>query len=485
MTIRINPYMFRAYDIRGVVDDDLTEEATIVIGKGIGTYLQQQGGNRLVVGRDNRPSSERLMGRLVEGLRSTGCEVVDIGLSTSPMMYAAVLAWDMDGGVNVTASHNPPQYNGFKVVGRQAWPVGGQDIEKLREVTLSGSFLTGQGKYSQRNFLSQYFEKIERIIQLSRPLKVAVDTGNGVAGITVPVMLKRLGCEVVEVFTELDGTFPHHVPNPEDEANLLELKQQVVQTGADIGFGIDGDGDRIGLVDERGVYLEADYAIMLLARDFLSRNPGQKVLVDVKSSQNTIDDIHKHGGIPVLWKTGHSLVKQKMREDGLMLGGELSGHMFVFEDYYPIDDALFAVCRLLQYLSKDARKLSEHFLDVPKRYSTRLIEVPCDDAVKFDVVEKVKRVFLERGYEANTVDGARVSFPSGWALIRASNTAPNLTLRFEADSPERLQAIRGEVFGTLKKFLPGQRGLVVLVKRVFGLVLGTLQKFLPRRQGYK
>jgi phosphomannomutase/phosphoglucomutase len=454
MAIQINPYMFRAYDIRGVVDDDLTEETAVIIGKGIGTYLQQQGGNHLVVGRDNRPSSEKLKDSLVEGLRSTGCDVIGIGLSTSPMMYAAVLAWNMDGGVNVTASHNPPQYNGFKVVGREAWPVGGQDMENLRDVTMSDSFLTGKGRYSQRDFLTPYLEKIERTIQLSRPIKVAVDTGNGVAGITVPVMLKRLGCEVVELFTDLDGTFPHHVPNPEDEANLLELEQQVVQTGAELGFGIDGDGDRIGLVDEHGTYLEADYAIMLLARDFLGRHPGQNVLIDVKTSQNTIDDIRKHGGIPVMWKTGHSLVKQKMREDSIMLGGELSGHMFVFEDYYPVDDALFAVCRLLQFLSKDSKKPSEYFVDLPNRYSTRLIEVHCDDAVKFDIVERVKQAFLEKGYQVNTVDGARVSLPGGWGLVRASNTAANLTLRFEADSPDHLETIKGEVLETLHRFLP-------------------------------
>lgn len=457
MAIEINPLMFRAYDIRGVADEDLTEGAAVTIGRGIGTYLQQRGGRRLVVGGDNRLSTERLKARLIEGLISTGCDVVDIGLSTSPLMYAATIAWDMDGGINVTGSHNPAHYNGFKVVGRGAYPIGGEEIERLRDLTLSAAFASGQGRYSQKDARPEYLARIEQVIRLARPMKVAIDTGNGVAGLTIPVMLKRLGCELVEVFTELDGHFPNHLPNPENEEFVRDLKQRVVQTGAELGIGFDGDGDRLGLIDERGTYLEADYAVMLLARDLLSRHPGQKIVVDVKASQNTLDYIRKYGGVPVLWKTGHSLIKHKMREDQIMFGGELSGHMFVFEDYYPIDDALFAACKILQFLSRDTKKLSEYFTDVPRRYSTRLIEIHCDDAVKFDVVRQVQQAFAEK-YEVNTIDGARVSLPGGWALVRASNTTPNVVLRCEADSPERLEAIKSQVLETLDKFLPKHAG---------------------------
>ncbi|MEW5986654.1 MAG: phosphomannomutase/phosphoglucomutase [Chloroflexota bacterium] len=448
-----NPLMFRAYDIRGVADDDLTEEAAVIIGKGIGTYLQRRGGNQIVVGRDNRLSSERLKNSLVEGLLSTGCAVTDIGQSTSPMMYAAVIQWGLDGGINVTGSHNPKEYNGFKVVGRQAFPIGGPEIEVLRDLTLAEDFLGGRGAYRQGSILEEYFAKIQGLVHLARPMKVAVDTGNGVAGLAVPEMLKRLGCEVVEIYTELDGNFPHHLPNPEKESSLAELKRQVVVTGAEVGLGFDGDGDRVGLIDEQGGFREADYVIMLLARDYLSRHPGAPVLVDVKISQNVINDIRQHNGLPVLSKTGHSLVKQKMREDHIILGGELSGHMFVFEDYYPVDDALYAAGRLLQYLSTTDKSVSAQFADLPKLYASRIIEIPCADHAKFDVIKQLQAAFAAR-YEVNTIDGARVTFPHGWAIVRASNTTPNLTLRYEADSPEHLEEIRDEVMATVNAHLP-------------------------------
>lgn len=450
---KINPLMFRAYDIRGIVDNDLTEDAAAIIGRGIGTYVQKKWGNRVVVGRDNRPSSERLKTILVESLRSTGCDVVDIGLSTSPMLYAAVIEMKMDAGVNVTASHNPAQYNGFKVVGKEAYPVGGEDINDLLELTLSELFLTGQGHYSSIDYLANYLDNLQGKVNISRRLKVAVDTGNGVAGIVMPRLLKAIGCDVVEVCTELDGTFPNHIPNPEEEKNLTELKEQVIASGSDIGLGIDGDGDRIGLINEKGEFLEADYIIMLLARDFLSRHPGKQVLIDVKTSQNTIDYISKYGGIPFLWKTGHSLVKQKMRENHIMLGGELSGHMFVFENYHSFDDAAYAACKILQFLSNGNQAVSEYFVDLPQLFSTRLIEIKCDDSIKFDVVEKIKNDFLLK-YEAITIDGIRINFDNGWALIRASNTSGTLTLRFEAKTKDDLAKIQNEVFSSVKKYLP-------------------------------
>ena len=453
---KFNPLMFRAYDIRGLVDDDLTEEAATIIGKGIGSYVQKRWGKRVVVGRDNRPSSERLKNTLVESLKSTGCEVVDIGLSTSPMLYAAVAENQMDAGVNVTASHNPPKYNGFKIVGRDAYPVGGQDIKDLLELTESGEFLTGQGQVANLDYLDRYIDGITSRVKPARSLKVAVDTGNGVAGIVMPKLLRALGCEVIEVCTELDGRFPNHIPNPEEEKNLTELKQQVIASGADLGIGIDGDGDRIGLIDEKGRFLEADYIIMLLSRDFLSRHPGAKILVDVKTSQNTIDFITKYGGAPMMWKTGHSLVKQKMRQDNIILGGELSGHMFVFENYYAFDDAAYAGSKIIEFLSKSETPVSEYFAGLPKLFSTRLVEIKCDDTIKFDVVEKVKNDFLSK-YDAITIDGIRINFPNGWALVRASNTSGTLTLRFEATTEGDLEQMREEVFASIEKYIPVER----------------------------
>jgi phosphomannomutase/phosphoglucomutase len=444
--------MFRAYDIRGLVDDDFTVEAATIIGKGIGSYVQKRWGKRVVVGQDNRPSSEKLKAALVESLKSTGCEVFEIGLSTSPMLYAAVVENNMDAGVNVTASHNPPQYNGFKIVGRDAYPVGGQDIKDLLELTKSGEFLSGPGKSTKLDYLDRYIDAITSRIKPARKLKVAVDTGNGVAGIVMPRLLRALGCEVIEVCTELDGRFPNHIPNPEEEKNLTELKRQVVASGADLGLGVDGDGDRIGLINEKGEFMEADYIIMLLARDFLSRHPGDTILIDVKTSQNTIDFISKYGGKPMMWKTGHSLVKQKMREDGIQLGGELSGHMFVFENYYSFDDAAYAGGKIIEFLSKSETPLSEYFTGLPKLFSTRLVEIKCDDTIKFDVVEKVKNDFLSK-YDAITIDGIRINFPNGWALVRASNTSGTLTLRFEAKTEADLEKIRKEVLASVKKYV--------------------------------
>lgn len=451
MSVNINTHMFRAYDIRGVVGDDLTEEVTEVIGKGIGTYLQQKGSKRLVVGQDNRPSSERLKEVLIRSLQSTGCDIIDIGLCTSPMMYAAVFDFNIDGGVIVTASHNEARFNGFKIVGREAYPVGGSDIKDLLEVTLKGEYLKGKGKFEKREILEGYLARIRANVTIDRPIKVAIDTGNGVAGIVMPRLLKEIGCDVVEVFTELDGRFPNHLPNPEEEENLVELKTQVVAQKANLGLGIDGDGDRLGLVNEKGEYLEADYIIMLLSQDFLSRHPGERILVDVKTSQNTIDYIKNFGGMPFIWKTGHSLVKQKMRQDGITLGGELSGHMFVFENYYPIDDAAYAGSKLLSFLANRNKKVSEYFEELPKLYSTRLVEIPCADATKFIVVEKVRNHLLKT-YDGLTIDGIRVQMDGGWSLIRASNTAPNLTLRFEARSPQRLKEIRDEILSVVNKF---------------------------------
>ncbi|MEI7988966.1 MAG: phosphomannomutase/phosphoglucomutase [Chloroflexota bacterium] len=453
MTTQVNSFMFRAYDIRGVVGEDLTEDVAGVIGRGIGTYLQQRGSRRLIVGQDNRPSSEKLKARLIESLLSTGCDVMDIGLCTTPMMYAAVIAWKMDGGVAVTASHNPAQFNGFKVVAQDAYPIGGDDIQDLLKVTLSGSYLNGKGQYSQKDFTDEYLAKILKENHMARPIKVAIDTGNAVAGIVAPQLLKALGCEVVELFTDLDGNFPNHQPDPEKASNLDELGKVVLKTGAEVGFGFDGDGDRLGLIDEKGEYREADYILMLLAQDFLSRHPGEKILIDVKTSLNTIDYIQKLGGQPFMWKTGHSLVKQKMREEGVKFGGELSGHMFMFEDYYPIDDAAMASARLVSFLSHSTKKISDYFSELPKLYSTLLIEMPCPDDKKFQVIENVKNELLKH-YTGFTEDGIRANMPGGWALVRASNTGAKISMRFEADTPQRLDAIEKEVRQIIATYMP-------------------------------
>ena len=451
MTLSINPYMFRAYDIRGIVQQDLTTDIVELIGMGIGTYLQSINSQNLAVGMDNRPSSESLTEALIRGLLSTGCDVTDIGLSSSPLLYFTVCDQHFDGGVNVTGSHNPPEYNGFKIVGRNAYPVAAEDIAEIKDLVLNRQFRTGSGTRSHYDPSPRYFDRLESLVQVKRRLRVVVDTGNGVCGLIAPEMLRRIGCEVIELHCELDGNFPNHLPNPENEANVEDVKQKVIESGADIGVAFDGDGDRLGIIDEQGHYYEADYMIIMLARDHLARNPNAKVIIDVKASTNVINEIRKQGGIPVMWKTGHSLIKRKMWEEEITLGGELSGHMFVAENYYIIDDALFAACHILRILASSPTPLSGHFTNLPKLYSTRLIELPCPDSDKFDVVKAVGKKFATE-YEVNDIDGARIDFGGGWALVRASNTTPVLTLRFEAETQQRLEEIQSIVYQALKQF---------------------------------
>jgi phosphomannomutase/phosphoglucomutase len=451
VTLSVNPYMFRAYDIRGVVQQDLTADTAELIGMGIGTYLQSIKCQNLAVGRDNRLSSESLTEALIKGLLSTGCDVTDIGLSSSPLLYFTVCDQEFDGGVNVTGSHNPPEYNGFKIVSQNAYPVAAEDIAKIKDLVLNRQFKTGSGTRSHYDPSPQYFDRLERLVQVKRRLRVVVDTGNGVCGLFAPEVLQRIGCDVIELHCELDGNFPNHLPNPENEANVEDVKQKVVETGADIGIAFDGDGDRLGIIDEKGKFYEADYMTIMLARDYLARNPGAKVIIDVKASQNVINEIQKWGGTPVMWNTGHSLIKQKMWKDKISLAGEFSGHMFVAENYYIIDDALFAACHVLRILADGSIPLSNHFTDLPKLYSTRLIELPCPDSDKFDVVKALGKKFAAE-HEVYDIDGARVDFGGGWALVRASNTTPVLTLRFEAETQQRLEEIKSTVYQALKQF---------------------------------
>ena len=430
--------IFRAYDIRGKAD--LLGEYAEIIGKAVGTYFVRKGQNKLVIGRDNRKSSKDLKENFVRGLLSCGCEVMDIGLSSSPLLYFTVINNMMDGGINVTGSHLPPTENGFKIVGEKAYPIATLEIEKIRDIALNSDFATGNGKYYEGNSVESYFKNIRNPIQLNRSLKIVIDCGNGITGLFAPKVFKNLGCKVIELYCNLDDSFPNHLPDPEKEENILDLKKKVIENKADVGLAFDGDGDRLGVVDETGTYRETDFVLILLARDYLSRHPGDKILFDVKSSQNVIDDIRASGGIPTLWKTGHSLIKQKMREEGILLGAEFSGHIFAFEDYYPFDDALYAGSKLLNILSSSKEPLSTHWNGLTRRYPTHLIELPCSDEKKFDIIQNIVDQVSSK-YDVITIDGARITFEHGWTVIRASNTSPNLTVRFEADSPEYLSEI--------------------------------------------
>jgi len=448
----LNPHVFRAYDVRGLVGSDINPEVFRQVGRAYATMIRRNGGQRITVGRDNRLSSNDLKLGFVEGVRAAGLDVVDIGPSTTPLLYFATAHWKMDGGANITGSHNPIEYNGVKMVHPGAAPLSEEEIQSIRKTIEGGDYESGTGGLSERSPREDYFATIARIVTPARRLKVVVDAGNGVAGIYGPELLRRIGCEVVELFCESDGRFPNHLPDPEDERNVEDLKRKVLEVGADIGIAYDGDADRVGVVDERGQRHEADLILILLARDLLTRHPGAKVVFDVKSSQALVDDIRAHGGVPIMWKTGHSHLKRKMRDDHILLGGEVSGHMFFGENYYGVDDGILASCKIIELVSRAAEPLSRLFASIPHLCATPELKAPCPDGEKFRVVEGVTRELKER-YDTIDTDGARVIFPGrGWGLVRASNTNPYLTLRFEARTDREIEEMKREIYAMLSHY---------------------------------
>ena len=348
----LNPHVFRAYDVRGLVGSDITPDVFRLVGSAYGTLIRRNGGRRIAVGQDNRRSSDALKAAFVEGVLATGLDVVDIGLVPTPILYFATAHWKLDGGANVTGSHNPIEYNGVKMVHPGAAPLTEEEIQRLRRLAERNDFERGRGTLAARSPREDYFATVSRLVKPARRLKVVVDAGNGVAGLYAPDLLRRIGCEIVELHCESDGSFPNHLPDPEDAENVVDLQARVVEVGADLGVAYDGDADRVGIIDERGARHEADLILILLARDLLARYPGAKVVFDVKSSQSLVEDIRAHGGTPVMWKTGHSHLKRKMREDGILLGGEVSGHMFFAEDYYGVDDGILASCKVIEIAAR-------------------------------------------------------------------------------------------------------------------------------------
>jgi phosphomannomutase/phosphoglucomutase len=438
--MKINPQIYREYDIRGVVDKDLTPEIVKRLGQGFGTSMASQGHFKLVVGRDGRLSSKAFKEALAEGLISTGCDIVDIGLCPTPVYYFSIFHLDKDGGMMVTGSHNPPEFNGFKVsVGRST--IFGEEIQKLGRLIDKGKFVTGKGTTSEIEIVRPYQEYVTKNIKLQRKMRVVIDAGNGTAGFVAGPLLKDLGCEVEELFCEIDGRFPNHFPDPTIPENLRNLIDQVKKLQADVGIGYDGDGDRIGVVDDRGNIIWGDQLMILFSREILRERKGATFVAEVKCSQNLFTDIEKHGGKAIMWRTGHSLIKEKMREEKAVLGGEMSGHIFFADRYFGYDDAIYASCRLVELLSKTDKKLSQLLDDVPKTFITPEIRVECPDEIKFKVVENVKEN-LRKDYSIIDVDGVRVKFEDGWGLVRASNTQPVLVLRFEALTERRLQEIK-------------------------------------------
>ena len=443
--------IFRQYDVRGVVDDDLTVEAARAIGGAYAALMRERGvAGEVAVGRDNRPSGTKLREALVDGLTSAGVSVVDIGVVPTPVLYWSLHHLKVIGGIQITGSHNPPEYNGFKLCfGTES--LHGQDLQHLLALIRANAAPAGQGAVRHEALIDRYVaDVVQRTGPLARPMKIVYDCGNGAGALVAPQLMRALGVSAVGLYTESDGTFPNHHPDPTVPENLQDLIAAVKREGAELGVAFDGDADRIGLVDDEGRIIWGDHILILYARDVLARTgTGQPIIFDVKCSQALTDEIARAGGKPVMWKTGHSLIKDKMKEQGAPLAGEMSGHMFFSEGFYGHDDALYGAARLLRIVASSHHTVRDLLADVPPFVSTPEIRVECGDERKFELVHRAVAHFRAL-YDVIDVDGVRVLFGDGWGLIRASNTQPILVTRYEARTAERLAEIRGEMEGWIR-----------------------------------
>lgn len=445
--------IFRAYDVRGTVPDQLNPQVVELLGRAIGTLAKSRSEQVIVTARDGRLSGPELHDALNRGIRAAGLDVIDVGMVPTPVLYFAALTEGTGSGVMVTGSHNPPDYNGFKmmIAGHTLY---GEDITGLYDAIQADTLASGSGRITERDALSAYQATIQDDVRLTKPLKVAIDCGNGVAGVCAEALFTSLGCEVVPLFTDVDGTFPNHHPDPSKPKNLVDVIAAVKAHGCDLGLAFDGDGDRVGVITETGESIYPDRLMMLLAQDVLSRNPGATVIYDVKCSRHLGPVIERAGGLPMMWKTGHSLVKAKMKETGALLAGEMSGHIFFKERWLGFDDGLYTAARLLEIFAKSQTSVASHFTDIPNDISTPELNIEVTDAEKFAIVERVATIMAERNLPLSTIDGVRMDLDSGWGLIRCSNTTPNLVLRFEAESEVALDSIRNEMLSALKEAEP-------------------------------
>lgn len=436
------PEIFKAYDIRGIVNKTLTVENVERIGQSLGSEARARNQKRFIVGRDGRRSGPELSAALCRGLASSGCDVVDIGMVPTPVVYFAVQHLGAGSGVAVTGSHNPPDYNGLKMV-IGGVTLSGDAIQKLRIRLLNNEIVTGRGTITQADVRSDYLDRIANDVKLARPMRVAVDCGNGVAGELAPQLLNRLGCQITELFCQIDGSFPNHHPDPSKPENLADLITEINKGGYDVGLALDGDGDRLGVVSPDGNVIWPDRQMVLYARDVLSRHPGGEIIYDVKCSRTLDKEIRKAGGRPIMWKTGHSFIKAKLKETGALLAGEMSGHIFFKERWYGFDDGIYTAARLLELLARDPRPTQEIFASLPNTVNTPELNLKLAEGEHFALIkELVKRAHFPDA-KLTTIDGLRADFPDGFGLVRASNTTPVLVFRFEADNQAALQRIQG------------------------------------------
>ena len=439
----LNRNIFREYDIRGVAEEDLSTPNAELIGRGLGTYLIRHSGTRICLACDCRLSGNRLHDAVLEGLLATGARVLDLGTVPTPVLYYAVKHFQADGGIMITGSHNPPEYNGFKTVCGSG-TLHGQAIQDVFRLISEQDFDSAKGLVEKTDALTPYVDEISAQFQFPRKVKVVVDAGNGAAGPVAHGVLSRLNVEAIELFFEMDGNFPNHHPDPTVLTNLEHLRKAVKANKADLGIAFDGDGDRIGAVDEHGEVVYGDMLLLIFAREILARKPGSTFIGEVKCSQVMYDKIRELGGQPIMYKTGHSLIKAKMKQENAELAGEMSGHMFFADRYYGYDDAIYAACRLLEIVSNSKKPLSAQLQDVPKLVSTPELRTECPDEAKFQVISKVADI-MRRDRPIVEVDGVRVPFENGWGLVRASNTQPVLVMRFEATSEDLLRKYQKQI----------------------------------------
>ena len=447
----VNKEIFRAYDIRGVVDKDFDEEWVETLGRACGTYFRAKGHSQAVVGHDCRHSSPGYQDAMLRGLTATGVDVVYLGMVATPLFYFACKKLGKKAGVMITASHNPPEFNGFKVWAGES-TIHSDDIQDVWSIMDKGEFATGDGVASHHDIEPSYLADLAAQITLPRPVKVVLDGGNGAGGLVCAELLRRIGADVIEQYTEPDGDFPNHHPDPVMPKYMGDLIARVADEGAELGIGLDGDGDRIGVIDEKGEMIFGDQLLAIYSRDLLTRHPGATVIGEVKCTHLMYKDIEEHGGHPVMNATGHSLIKARMHDTGALLAGEMSGHMFFADRYYGYDDAHYAAMRIVDIVARSKTPVSAMLADWPTTYNTPEIRQDCPDAIKFQVIERAQE-FFKKDYDVIDVDGVRIVFPDGWGLLRASNTQSVLVMRFEAESPERLEEIRAVIETPLRAWI--------------------------------
>jgi phosphomannomutase/phosphoglucomutase len=447
----MNPEIFREYDIRGVVDRDLNPAFVTLIGRAIGSYAFRRGIRTMTLGRDCRLSSPEYHQAIARGLAASGVNLIDVGLCATPMLYYSIRHFGAGGGVMVTGSHNPPDFNGFKIcIGNDT--IYGDQIQDIRRIIAKGDFTTGGGEIRPEEITAPYENLLFAGVRIRKGLTIALDCGNGVGGLSALPLLKRYGCRVVDLYCQPDGRFPNHFPDPTLPENLRDLIRTVREQKADAGIAFDGDADRIGVITDQGDILWGDDLLLLFARSILRHSPGAVIIGEVKCSQKLFDDIALRGGRAIMWKAGHSLIKGKMKEEKALLAGEMSGHIFFADRYFGYDDAIYAMLRLLEILSETGMKLSALLADLPRTCATPEIRIDCPEGIKFAAVNAVREHFRAT-HPINTIDGVRISFGRGWGLVRASNTQPVVVLRFEADSEESLCGIRDQIEAVLRGIL--------------------------------